>query len=372
MPQEMLLMWVNREPSHVNEELLRQEFARYILIPYTSDRDRVNPNLDDLPDYLENIDDEYAGLTRDRGRRVGKYTSEVEDFLKDKGKDALTFLTYSDLKELLKKYYPDVASNNWEKLLKKLNLKQFPDNFKLSDVNTGEFQEVVGKLGEQKDLTLEEEEIDATTIDMDIVVKYPKVSIKFETNKAIIEHLVNNMGFDRGQIVSTVDEMRSLESGREEVHFELPDKKDRDWEISQIPKMDNFEIEQKVITVDILGKLLQQFHYMLSAKYSYKVDIEMEIRKIGEGAYEEETVDGEKQFVLDEGGDKIPIYENAENIITADLEIHATQTNKYSIRAGAFSSSTKYNQARDYYLKGVRGRLEEIDDAIKNIPKAGE
>jgi hypothetical protein len=111
---------------------------------------------------------------------------------------------------------------------------------------------------------------------------------------------------------------------------------------------------------------------MLSAKYSYKVDIEMEIRKIGEGAYEEETVDGEKQFVLDEGGDKIPIYENAENIITADLEIHATQTNKYSIRAGAFSSSTKYNQARDYYLKGVRGRLEEIDDAIKNIPKAGE
>ena len=113
----MKVVWYDGSVEVVKQNRILQSFRDFILIP--NEEDRKN-NLDDLDEVLEDMDD----LFEDKNM---EYTTEIEKYLKTETKTILDNLKNESLKSLLK----DVKAG----LLGEFGLEDFPDDYKLKDVN---------------------------------------------------------------------------------------------------------------------------------------------------------------------------------------------------------------------------------------------
>jgi|19_taG_2_1085344.scaffolds.fasta_scaffold00111_11 hypothetical protein len=93
---------------------------------------------------------------------------------------------------------------------------------------------------------------------------------------------------------------------------------------------------------------------------------------------EEREIEGEEnpnygEPILDENGEKIPLYEEDDlgNFIEVKVITKLKHLGKFVVKSRS-SRDSPYNRARDVYVKSLRNKLDTIEEAIDDIPKASD
>ena len=113
---------------------------------------------------------------------------------------------------------------------------------------------------------------------------------------------------------------------------------------------------------------------------SYKTDERKTLPEttIDDETGEETEIEGEEnpnygEPILDENGEKIPLYEEDDlgNFIEVKVITKLKHIGKFVIKSRS-SEDSPYNRARDVYVKSLRNKLDTIEEAIDDIPKASD
>ena len=371
----MKFVWLKQGESIVKEEKVRAEFKRYILRGL-----KRSYELDELEDDLTEMDELFVDYNME-------WTPEHSEHLKDITRKVLDSLKGESLKDLLNDN--DIKNKDMSKLVReKFDVEDFPKEFTLGDVESeGERKKVEGildddvlsrdtsyniddlleRVGNLKYAKSTDESKDAISSKYNPSNKLLSVFISLPAETPKIEGGKVDYWKQKGWETKIVPATELQEGGkrqvpkkRESYTLEIPDPPSKIAnELRELDQKSTKEKEKgsKKISLlllddkryinDIIKNVFDNTH-ILDPYELYDIGLILEFSPIALGAIGSEDRSSDQKF---------------------KVKITTKHTNHLQSKASGTKYATEtHNMARKNYLNQVAARLDELEEAVNNIP----
>lgn len=409
----MKFLWLDDKIETITQFNLKDNLGTFIL-----NRFEIEGRIDELPDKLEEADE---GI---------EYTSRHESWLIDNCDTSLKELKKTSLNELINKYI--VKHNFYDKLGEMPDDFTLGDIN-----NRDKAAKFIGSADEDVDILRGIKEISKTTVlnllkEMNKSPKFNEsLTVDVTEDKNVInlvfDYQTNEPNLDllgtenftykplsrpktvfNGSNIEVIkldkEFVKSLISADKEADIggrfleEYQELRSKESDVSKADTNIGELLLEEFLEGEELVDLLPEQIFDPYNLYNLQMTIEFRFNKLGEISQlyktderktlpetttddetgEKTEIEGEEnpnygEPILDENGEKIPLYEEDElgNVIEVKVITNLKHIGKFVIKSRS-SEDSPYNRARDVYVKSLRNKLDTIEEAIDDIPKASD